>query len=212
MIRFLYADQLHKATKLAETMFRDRATQFRDRLKWDVTVDANGFEKDEYDHVNPMYVIWEDEAGRHAASMRILPTVGPTMVNDHFRHLTGGVEITSPLIWETTRFCIAPDRQADGKKLAGGVMLAGHELGLRFGLVSSVGVFDARMKRIYRSIGWEPEVIGESGEGKNKICAGLWPFSKEIRATIARNAGLEEELGAYWFDRSFPKSGISVAA
>ncbi len=204
MIRFLYADQLNTAPLLAETMFRDRAVQFRDRLEWDVTVDENGFETDDYDAINPLYVIWEGDDGRHKGSMRVLPTLGRTMVNDHFTHLTDGVTIMSALIWECTRFCISPDAQDDGKRIAGGVMLAGHELGLRFGLLSSVGVFDARMRRIYRSIGWEPEVIGEAGEGKNRICAGLWPFSEEIRAAIAEAAGLDEDLGRQWFDASFP--------
>ena len=60
-------------------MFRDRATQFKTRLKWDVTVDAQGFEKDEYDALDPLYVIWENQAGRHAGSMRLLPSTGRTM-------------------------------------------------------------------------------------------------------------------------------------
>ncbi|QHQ36251.1 acyl-homoserine-lactone synthase [Algicella marina] len=204
MIRFIYADQLATVPLLAETMFRDRAAQFQERLKWDVSVDANGFERDEYDAVNPMYIMWEGSDGRHKGSMRILPTLGRTMVNEHFLHLTGGVTIQSPLIWECTRFCISPDAHDDGKRIAGGVMLAGHELGLRFGLLSSIGVFDARMRRIYRSIGWEPEVIGEAGEGRARICAGLWPFSEEIRARIAASAGLDEDLGRTWFDASFP--------
>ncbi|MEO0911469.1 MAG: acyl-homoserine-lactone synthase [Pseudomonadota bacterium] len=204
MIRFVYADQLSTVPLLAETMFRDRAVQFRERLQWDVTVDENGFERDEYDAFNPLYVIWEGEDGRHRGSMRVLPTLGRTMVNDHFTHLTDGVTIQSARIWECTRFCISPEAQDDGKRIAGGVMLAGHELGLRFGLLSSIGVFDARMRRIYKSIGWEPDVIGEGGEGRNKVCAGLWPFSLEIRARIAAAAGLEEDLGRQWFDASFP--------
>ena len=38
MIRFIYADQLSLYPLLAESMFRDRAAQFKDRLDWDVTV------------------------------------------------------------------------------------------------------------------------------------------------------------------------------
>lgn len=206
MIRFLYADQLCQAPELARGMFRDRAAQFRDRLAWDVTVDADGYERDAYDAVNPLYVIWQQPDGSHGASMRVLPTVGRTMVNDHFLDLTGGVRIVSPLIWECTRFCLSPAASADGARVAGGVMLAGHELGLRFGLVSSVGVFDARMVRIYRSIGWAPEVIGCAGTGRDRICAGLWPFSAAIRTDIAARAGLAEDLGAAWFDASFPEN------
>lgn len=212
MIRFLYADQLSQFPELASGMFQHRAVQFKERLKWDVAVDHDGFEKDEYDALNPLYVIWETSPGIHGGSMRILPTVGRTMVNEHFSHLTDGVKIVSPLIWECTRFCIAPDENQNGAAIAGAIMLAGHELGMRFGLQSSVGVFDARMVHIYRSIGWTPEIVGSQGEGRARICVGLWPFSEEIRQQIADRAGLAPQVGSAWFDAAFPASKGAIAA
>ena len=107
MLRYIYADQLHTHPKLAASMFRDRADQFKTRLNWDVNVDAQGFERDEYDELNPLYVIWENADGTHGGSMRFLPTTGRVMVNDHFPHLLGDGVITSPVIWECTRFCLA---------------------------------------------------------------------------------------------------------
>ena len=104
-----------------------------------------GWERDEYDDLNPMYIIWADANGRHAGSMRTLPTIGRTMTNEHFLELTGGVRIESPLIWECTRFCIAPGASA---QVAAGLLMAGLEMGLRFGLSQALGVFDARMPRI----------------------------------------------------------------
>ncbi len=99
MLRYVYADELHKFPKLAKGMFLDRADQFKTRLGWDVDVDENGEERDRYDDLNPLYVIWEEPDGSHGGSMRILPTTGPVMVNDVFGHLTGGSPIRSPLIW-----------------------------------------------------------------------------------------------------------------
>ncbi|MEM9431266.1 MAG: acyl-homoserine-lactone synthase [Pseudomonadota bacterium] len=214
MIRFLYADQLDQHKKLAASMFRDRADQFHHRLKWDVSVDADGFEMDQYDHQGAMYVIWEDETGEHAGSMRIMPTTERTMIRDHFSDLTESVDITSPLIWETTRFCLSPRYRDQGRRIAGGVMLAGHELGLKFGLLSAVGVFDARMVKIYRMIGWAPDVLGTRGEGAEQICAGLWPFAPELRTKIAQSAGLDPMAGAEWFEASFPvfRGAEAVAA
>ena len=49
MIRYIYADQLDAFPLLKRSMFRDRADQFKTRLGWDVHVDANGEERDEYD-------------------------------------------------------------------------------------------------------------------------------------------------------------------
>jgi len=84
MIRYLYADQLSQFPKLADSMFKARADQFKTRLGWDVTVDENGHERDQYDDVNPLYLIWENADGSHGGSLRLLPTTGRTMVNEHF--------------------------------------------------------------------------------------------------------------------------------
>jgi acyl homoserine lactone synthase len=54
-------------------MFLDRAQQFQARLGWQVQVDVNGFETDEYDAMNPLYVIWQLPDGTHGGSMRFLP-------------------------------------------------------------------------------------------------------------------------------------------
>ena len=209
-VKYLYADQLSAFPTLAKTMFADRAIQFRERLGWDVTVDANGYERDEYDAMNPMYVIAEDDDGTHLCSMRIMPTIGSTMVNDHFRDLTGGVSIESPLIWECTRFCLSPKVKRDARRVAGAVMLAGCRLGLEFGLENAVGVFDARMVRVYSGIGWVPTVIGCRGEGREKICAGLWGFTDEIEAKIAEKSGLDRDLATAWFGAAFGKIGTAM--
>ncbi len=206
MIRFVYADELARFPLLQTTMFRDRATQFRDRLNWAVTVDEDGFEKDQYDTSDPMYVVWEQPDGTHGGSMRILPTTGRTMVNDHFAHLNNGVHVVSPLVWECTRFCLSPRLQGGFRAVApisAALMMAGCELGIRFGLTHSVGVFDARMIRIYRAIGWAPEVLGTEGEGADAISIGLWPIDADSRALISQKSGIPETLAGEWFERSF---------
>lgn len=205
MIIYVYADALSGLPALRETMFRDRAHQFKTRLKWDVSVDENGFETDLYDSLNPLYVIAKLPNGRHGGSMRILPTTAEVMVNDHFGHLTGGVKISSPLIWECTRFCISPEAGDLAGKIAGALMLSGAELGLRAGLTHSVGVFDARMIRIYRRIGWEPELLGTEGAGPNAISVGLWPIDEAARDAICARTGFSPQDAADWYDGSFPE-------
>ncbi len=54
MLRYLYADELTRFPRLSDSMFHDRAAQFAQRLGWDVRVDKNGFERDEYDDQNPL--------------------------------------------------------------------------------------------------------------------------------------------------------------
>lgn len=204
MIRYLYADELDVYPTLAGGMFQDRAEQFSSRLGWEVDVDAEGQERDQYDRLNPLYVIWETRAGTHGGSMRFLPTTGPTMVNDHFLHLTDGVAIRSPLIWECTRFCLSAGADP---RIAGALMAAGGEILQRFGLTHFVGVFDARMIRIYRMIGASPEVLGSDGSDPEAIAVGLWSFSPAARARVLARAGLSGELSAHWFARGFGREG-----
>ncbi|MCT4554746.1 MAG: autoinducer synthase [Pelagimonas sp.] len=200
MIRYIYGEDLHKFPKLARSMFLDRADQFKTRLGWAVTVDERGFERDEYDAENPLYVIWEKADGTHGGSMRLLPTVGRTMVNDHFIHLTDGVRIQSPLIWECTRFCLSRDATPG---VAAALMLAGGEVMQEFGVEHYVGVFDARMVRIYRRIGSSPDVLGSEGEGRERISVGLWEFTPEAQAHVSKSAGITPEMSKRWFEMSF---------
>lgn len=200
MLRYIYGDQLKAHERLAAEMFRDRADQFKIRLNWEVNVDAHGFERDEYDDLNPLYVIWENADGTHGGSMRFLPTVGRVMVNEHFPHLWGGGSISSPTIWECTRFCLS---RGANPKVAAALMLAGGEIMEGFGVEHFVGVFDARMVRIYRRIGSSPEVLGQEGEGRVQISVGLWHFASVAKAQVAQKAGLSPEISRLWFDRAF---------
>ncbi|MEX0366905.1 MAG: acyl-homoserine-lactone synthase, partial [Ruegeria sp.] len=158
---------------------------------------------DQYDDLNPLYVIWEEEDGSHGGSMRVLPTTGPVMINDVFGHLTGGAPIRSPLIWEVTRFCLSRDASP---RIAGAIMLSGGEVMEGFGLTHIAGVFDARMIRIYRLIGSSPEVLGSEGAGRDQISVGLWPFSPADCERVAARAGIPRELSRLWFNTAFGKS------
>lgn len=200
MLRFIHGDDLNTYPRLAHSMFRDRAYQFKERLGWPVTVDEAGEERDEYDALNPLYIIWETPEGKHGGSLRLLPTTGRTMVNEHFAHLSGGTRIESPLIWECTRFCLAKGASA---RVAAALMLGGGEVMQRFGVEHFVGVFDAPMMRIYGGIGSRPEVIGTTGEGRQKTSVGLWEFTQASQAEVARRARVSPALMRLWFERSF---------
>lgn len=199
MLRYLYARDLKDHPKLARTMFLDRADQFKTRLGWDVSIDAQGYERDEYDDLNPLYVIWEEPDGSHGGSMRFLPTTGRTMVNEHFDHVTSG-NISSPEIWECTRFCLT---RGAGSHVAAALMLGGGEIMQNFGIAHFVGVFDARMVRIYRMIGSSPEVLGCTGEGRDQIKVGLWHFDPAAAAKVAQRAGVPLGRSRQWFAQAF---------
>ena len=200
MIRYISAADLPMFPKLRDTMFRDRADQFRTRLGWEVTVDDTGAERDEYDREMPLYIIWENEDGSHGGSMRVLPTNGPTMVNDHFSHLLQDRPIRNEKIWECTRFCLA---RGAAPKVSGALLLAGLELGLGHDLTFSIGVFDARMVRIYGRLGWEPMILGTDGTGRDAISVGLWHFSDAAAYKVAERSGFSRAQSRMWYAKAF---------
>lgn len=200
MIRYLSARDLAQYPKLADTMFRDRARQFSFRLNWDVRVDENGWERDQYDALDPLYVIWQLPNGAHGGSMRFLPTLGRTMVNEHFATVSGRT-ICDAGIWESTRFCLSPTA---GRAASAALMLGGAQLGLGKGLSHAVGVFDTRMVRVYRQLGWSPEVLGTQGQGRDAISVGLWRFEAQVLRRLSQAAGLDPALARHWFNRAFP--------
>lgn len=215
MIKVVRAADLFRRPLLAASMFRDRAIQFRDRLGWDVTLDDQGLEFDAYDDLNPVYVIMHDEKGEHLGSGRLLPTVGRTMIGDHFSDLTGEVAISSPLIWETTRFCVSP-RVREDRRLAmrtpAALLWAGCEIARRSGVEFYVGVFNASMLKVYQRAGWAPEVLGTRKTDEGEICAGLWEVNAEAQQALADQAG-RDLIGVEYFpdpDR-FPAAEAKAA-
>ena len=117
--------------------------------------------------------------------------------------------IRSPLIWECTRFCLAPDAPMG---VAAALLAAGVELGLRFGLEQALGVVYAKTIPIYRRIGSCPDIIGARGEGADRIAVGLWPISVEARAEISRRSGIPLVGHRALVRRELPGAGRRGAA
>jgi len=150
-----------------DAMFRNRAQIFSERLGWEVTV-KDGYERDTFDDANPLYLISVDpHTNEYWGSLRLLPTTGPNMLRDVFPFLLSeGEYIESATIWETSRICAVssegqPERSQNGVSLALGELLAGiGEVAIIAGLTQIVAVFDARIYRILKAAGCDPQIIG----------------------------------------------------
>lgn len=184
MIEIFTRHELDRRPELRDQMFRHRAAQFVGRLKWEVACDDEGREIDQYDALEPYYVLVTGPEG-HRASLRVLPTTGRTMIGEHFAHLAPA-NWQQDGVWETTRLCIAPGAGSD---VAPQLLLGGMEFGLRQGWTSSLGVFDARMMRVYARIGWPAELIRRMGDGRGALCLGRWYFSTAQRDAMAERWG-----------------------
>ncbi|MBX2855644.1 MAG: GNAT family N-acetyltransferase [Rhodobacteraceae bacterium] len=197
MIRMFYGHQLKSNAETGRHMFQSRARLFRGRLGWDVAVDSHGCERDEYDAFDPLYVVVIDEQDRHIGSLRILPTTGPNMTADHFAHLSGGGAIRSPLIWEVTRFCVESSdwiEESSVRRAGLELMLAAHELAEYAGVKQFLATFDRRMLTIYKRCGWEPDLLGFEGAGRQRVYLGLWDVEPEVGVNLRRKLRISDKI------------------
>lgn len=193
MIITINGSEISKYPYYANSMYRQRAQIFQERLNWKVTV-RDGWERDNFDEKNPLYLLSIDElTGRMRGSIRLLPTTGPNMLRDVFPSLLSSGEIVeNPTIWECSRFAIEKgiDTAPTGQLInfiVGELLAAVIEIGLMVGLSEVLGVFDARMVRIFRLAGYPPMIIGKPQRiGSFMTYAGLFEISKRALANVRK--------------------------
>jgi N-acyl-L-homoserine lactone synthetase len=189
MIAVIDQHNIDEHRGLVDEMFRLRARVFGERLKWTVQI-TDGLERDRFDDENPVYVIHSDDGKRVLGSLRLLPTTGPTLFSEVFADtLADAAQLCSPTIWECTRLCVderfAAEFGADHvAQTAGALVAALGEMGLSAGIESYLGNFDALMFRIYRRLGCEVEVLGQTDRYGRRVYLGLFPVKAEILSRV----------------------------
>jgi acyl homoserine lactone synthase len=179
-----------KYSKLMDEMFRLRARVFGDKLGWDVQV-SDGKERDKYDDAAPVYLIYADDEAREVKGcLRLLPTTGPTVLGDFFSDTRpDALHLSSPSIWECTRFCV--DDQVFGKGnqeemyFASAVLIAAlGDVAIKAGIESILGNCYSPQLRLFRRIGCEVEVLGFTQRYGQPIYLILFPISEPILRKI----------------------------
>lgn len=199
MIKLIQGSAAPSNRQLFEQMYRMRARVFGERLGWDVTV-VDGQERDEFDDCNPLYGIALSTCGRDVVGcFRLLQTTGPTMLGSVFRELLPpDLSIRSPLVWESTRFCVDTERAHELgdhglNNLTGRLLGAVYETGMLAGLSHIVTVIDVRMERVMRRAGCPMERLAPPKRiGNVDTLAALVPTDKEAVRSIHERNGIQE--------------------
>jgi acyl homoserine lactone synthase len=187
MIKLFSGTTRHHHLGAMDEMFRLRKRVFHDLLKWEVLVDGE-WEIDQYDLSNPVYVLsYSEETGKLRGALRLLPTLGPNMLDNTFPILLGRTpEIRSAAIWESSRFCIDPeisqDRASNQVTAAAAELMCGvGELGLTSGLSHIVTVTDVFLERMFRRMGCPGKRIGEPKKiGSVHAVAVSWEVNEDL--------------------------------
>jgi len=161
--------QPHYHLEFAEAIFdmhRLRCRIFRERLNWEVEV-RDGMEIDEFDDLGPVYLLSRNGPLLQGC-VRLLPTMGPTMLSQVFPHLLDGKPTPKGRdIWESSRFALdlphAVERRDRGLAEATFELFAGMiEFGLSQGLTEIVTVTDVRIERILQRAEWPLTRLGSA--------------------------------------------------
>lgn len=200
MLKVIQSHQYDKNSELMDKMFRIRAKVFKERLDWEVEV-KDGYERDYFDDLNPLYLLSVDEEGELLGCLRLLPTTGPNMLRDVFNILIPDGKIESPLIWESSRFCINPDIRHKTRDVETAFvnrvtieLLSGiAEVGLAAGLDFVVTVYDARIARLLKRVNCPADVVGGPIKiGKVMTYASLFEVSERMWQRLAQQIGLQK--------------------
>jgi N-acyl-L-homoserine lactone synthetase len=138
-----------------DDMYRLRARVFGDRLGWDVQI-KDGKEIDQFDLLDPAYVIGLDDEGHVISCVRALQTTGPHMLSDVFHAiLDGQPPLRSATVWESTRFCVDTARLKEGRPNAISsatceLMAASLEYARNSGITDIITVIDPIMDRVLK--------------------------------------------------------------
>lgn len=200
MLKLIQSHQYIENAELMNKMFRIRAKVFKERLDWEVEVE-DGYERDCFDDLNPLYLLSVDDDGELLGCLRLLPTTGPNMLRDVFNILIPDGKIESPLIWESSRFCINPDIRHNTRDIETAFvnrvtieLLSGiAEVGLAAGLNFVVTVYDARMARLLKRVNCPADVVGGPIKiGKVITYASLFEVSEQMWRRLAQQIGLQK--------------------
>jgi len=205
MILVIDAINRDQHESILEDMYRLRARVFARRLDWDVEIE-NGMEIDEFDALDPVYLVGLDESANVVSCIRLLQTTGAHMLADVFSDiLQGQAPLRAATLWESTRFCVDTERLSAADRGQGSVARATSELmsaTLQYardcGISDIITVIDPVMNRVLKRSDNAPYgYVGETVQmGKTKAMAALLDCSEERIARVRAFAGIEGDVFA----------------
>jgi acyl homoserine lactone synthase len=200
MIRLVSGSHRADFPREIAQMHEIRKRTFYDRLHWQVKT-LRSWEIDEFDALNPLYLLSMDEQSNVRGSVRLLPTTGPNMLADVFPQLLpDGTRVESSTVWESSRFSVdqeaASERSENLLNRTTGELLIGIvEIGLMAGLTEVVSVYDAMFARILKRANCAAELIGKPTRlGEIMGYAALFEISERMLGNLRKAAGVAEPV------------------
>ncbi|ATE65236.1 autoinducer synthase [Rhizorhabdus dicambivorans] len=146
---------------LLQSMFADRKRLFVDLFGWDVPVVDGQYEIDQFDTAHAIYIVIADGDGEHEASLRLLPTVQPHMIDTVFRDLCPIGVPSGEAIWESTRLCLPQRHGAERRRELRNMLISAMvDVALERGIDGYTGVLPDPFRKEVLAMGWRAEPLG----------------------------------------------------
>lgn len=197
-IRLVDAERRLQFSRHLLEMHQDRRRIFVDQLGWKLPSAGSWLEIDQFDNEYTVYLIAvsaDDE--RHLASVRLLPTTGPHMLNTVFADLSEGGPVIGDDVWESSRFTIAPIgmRGTEIMRLSQYLALAHVEFALLNGIRRYTMIGETHRIATVAAMGWrvKPLCLPTECSG-NKIVSLEVSFDEDILAQMRKRFGIHQPV------------------
>jgi acyl homoserine lactone synthase len=154
---------------------------FVKQLGWRLPMADDGFERDQYDRDDTVYVVGENDDGSICGCARLLPTTKSYLLKDLFPFLLaeGMPAPESPHVWELSRFAASPTagEPPEGSNLTWFFrpMLASVvRCAVRLGATQIIGVTYLSMERLFRRIGVHAHRAGPAQSIDGRTVVACW--------------------------------------
>ncbi len=176
-------------------MFRFRHKVFHERLGWEVPV-QNGIERDDYDEINPVYLIAKNRSEEVEGCWRLLPTTGPYMLKNTFAQLLHGDEAPQdPTVWEMSRLAVLPSGSREHTQITLNAITFDlirtvYEFSIENGIRQYVLVTSVAVERLLTRVGFPIHRIGNHKPqyiGKVLTVACYVDINEQFRQAVYKN-------------------------
>lgn len=138
-------------------MYKLRGEVFKERLNWDVKT-INGREIDDFDNLNPIYLLSRNNYRHIEGCLRLLPTTNPYMLEKVFPELLRGETIPKDEnIWEWSRFAVLPIDEHDVaqgnlNEVTVGIFRSAYEFAIQHDIQKYVAVTSVAAERLLKQL------------------------------------------------------------
>ncbi len=162
MIKIVQAGHAGDSKYLVD-MHRFRTRIFSERMGWDVHVDQNGLETDQFDCPEAVYFLSLNDQDQVIGTWRLVPTTLPIMINEVWPQFLDTIKIpVSPHIWEASRFAVSSpngntkEGLTEVNKATQELFIALTEACILSGIQEIYTLYDRRIARLIRRLGCTP--------------------------------------------------------